>query len=134
MHDKMSSDRPPGAGDRLLKGNAPTAEAIHAPSFCGAEVGFYLAVEERATGSLLSLGIPSSWATSPLTSTHEATPQLDEASESPGCSWGHPRAQGRTRFQRRGRGFRHDSCSLRECQGPGKSPPHGHCRVNWVMG
>lgn len=56
--DKMFSYRPvPVTGP--LKGNAVVAEVIHGRSFCGAEAGFSLAAEERATGSLLSLGMTS---------------------------------------------------------------------------
>lgn len=81
--DKMFSYHPAPVTGRL-KGNAATAEAIHASSFCGAEAGFYLAAKERATGSLLSLGRPSLSATSPLASTLEATLHFHEVSESLG--------------------------------------------------
>lgn len=56
VHDRMSSRRVSVTGP--LKGNAAAAEVIHAPSFCATEVGFYLAVEERTTGSLLFLRMP----------------------------------------------------------------------------
>lgn len=69
-----------------LKGNAVTAETIHGLSFCGAEAGFDSAAQERATGSLLSPGMParSPEATSPLASTLEATLHVNEVAKSPG--------------------------------------------------
>ena len=65
MHDKMFSYHPvPVTGPS--KELQSLQKRFTLLPFCGAEVGsFYSAAEKRAPGSLLSLGMPSPWATSP---------------------------------------------------------------------
>lgn len=65
MHDKMFSSRPVPVTGPSKELQSLQKQFMLLP-FYGTEAGsFYLALEERATGSSLSLGMPSLWAASP---------------------------------------------------------------------